>query len=197
MRRSSRSRASLTPKAVAELPTRERVQRRRVSARPTAPARLSRKPASFAFEEQVYLISHLVRLINARAEGLLAKSGIRYTYPQASVLIRLLRTPGMSAAEMARLSDVRPQTVLKLLSQLYKNKLIDSRRDPAHGRIRRLHLSPRGLEIAQKCDAISSEIFAKLTDSIPQPLLQRFHRYLLDAIALLQADLGRRRRPLA
>lgn len=195
MRRSSRSPASLTAKTVTELPTREPAQRRGASAKPAAPARSSSKPASFAFEEHVYLISHLVRLVNSRVEALLAKSGIRYTYPQASVLIRLLRTPGMSAAEMARLSDVRPQTVLKLLSLLYKNKLIESRRDPAHGRIRRIHLSARGLEVAEKCDAISSQVCALLTDSIPQPLLLGFHEYLLEAIASLRADPGRRRRP--
>ena len=100
----------------------------------------------------------------------------------------------MSAADMARLGDVRPQTVLKLLGHLCKHKLIESRRDPAHGRIRRLHLTFRGLDIARKCEAISNEISTRLTDSIPKPLLQRFRRHLLDAIALLQTDLGRKSR---
>jgi hypothetical protein len=49
--------------------------------------------------------------------------------------------------------------------------------------------------VAQECDAVSSAIFAKLTESIPESQLQQFRVYLLDAIALLQNALGRRQKP--
>ena len=87
--------------------------------------------------DPVYLMMKLIRLVRNQATGILAADGMGYTFPQTAILVKLRETAGMSAAELARVAMVRPQTINKILVKLYADGLIEAKDDPAHGRIRR------------------------------------------------------------
>jgi MarR family transcriptional regulator for hemolysin len=108
--------------------------------------------------DQVYLMINIIKLVRTRVHERLGAQGVVYTFPQTAVLVKLRETAGMSAAELARVAMVRPQTINKLLAKLYGDGLIEARDDPAHGRIRRIFLTKTGKEITKKFDAASNEI---------------------------------------
>jgi DNA-binding MarR family transcriptional regulator len=108
--------------------------------------------------DPVYLMMKLIRLVRNQATGILAADGMGYTFPQTAILVKLRETAGMSAAELARVAMVRPQTINKILVKLYADGLIEAKDDPAHGRIRRIFLTRHGKQITEKFDKVSNFI---------------------------------------
>ena len=113
-----------------------------------------------------YLLVKAVRLMHARVREQLDAQGISFTFPQTAVLVKLRETPGRSAAELARVALVRPQTINKILAKLYADGAIESRTDPAHGRIKRIFLTKRGAETVKKFDAISNVVTGGMFENV-------------------------------
>jgi len=116
--------------------------------------------------DHVYLFVKVLRLVRAHVHEQLDAQGISYTFPQTAMLVKLRETPGRSAAELARVALVRPQTINKILAKLYADGVVESRTDPAHGRIKRIFLTKHGAEIVKKFDAVSNVITGNMFENV-------------------------------
>lgn len=136
--------------------------------------------------DPVYLMMQLMRLVRNHAYTLLAQDGIGYTFPQTAVLVKLRETAGMSAAELARVALVRPQTINRTLIKLYADGLIEARDDPAHGRIRRIFLTKRGKQLTEKFDNVSNLVTHRMFKNITAAQQKQLTSMLQECIAALR-----------
>jgi DNA-binding MarR family transcriptional regulator len=94
--------------------------------------------------------------------------GMGLSTAKYSALSALMNAGEMSAADLARLGFVRPQTMGDIVKALERDGLLERRRHPVHGRIQLVCLSERGREVATQADervkAIESELSAPLSD---------------------------------
>lgn len=84
-----------------------------------------------------------------RLERAFAEFGL--TTPQFSVLTMLANYPGLSNADLARLSLLTPQTVSVIVANLIRAGLAERRKHAIHGRIQHIELTPAGRELLAQC----------------------------------------------
>jgi DNA-binding MarR family transcriptional regulator len=76
----------------------------------------------------------------------------------------LAARPELSNAQLARRALVTPQSMIEILAQLEARGLVQRQVDPAHGRILRATLTPKGHEVLDTAtpgvDALNEELFA-------------------------------------
>ncbi|WP_374653263.1 MarR family winged helix-turn-helix transcriptional regulator [Dongia sp.] len=84
-----------------------------------------------------------------RFEQELAEAGI--TNPQFVVLTMLANYPGISNADLARLSLLTPQTVSVIVGNLIKAGLATRRRHAVHGRIQHIDVTDAGRDMLARC----------------------------------------------
>jgi DNA-binding MarR family transcriptional regulator len=84
-----------------------------------------------------------------RFEAGLAEAGI--TAPQFVVLTMLANYPGLSNADLARLSLLTPQTVSVIVGNLVKAGLVERRKHARHGRIQHIDVTQAGREMLARC----------------------------------------------
>jgi len=137
-----------------------------------------------------YLLVKTLRLLRSCVQVQLDAQGISYTFPQTAVLVKLRETPGRSAAELARVALVRPQTINKILAKLYADGVIESRSDPAHGRIKRIFLTKRGAEIVRRCDAISNVVTGGMFEHVTVTEQAQLASVLQRCVDSLQSQIG-------
>src|SRR5512140_39910 len=91
-------------------------------------------------------ILHLVKQVQYKAyvrlESVLNPLGV--TAVQFRILTTLSTRPNMSSAELARLYDVKPQTMIKQIALLESKGLIDRRVSDANKRLLELSLTEAG-----------------------------------------------------
>jgi DNA-binding MarR family transcriptional regulator len=122
----------------------------------------------------------------ARAEGI--------TAPQFSIMSALDHEPGLTGAEVARQSMLRPQTANEILANLERSGLVERREHPHDRRTRQVHLTARGRERFAKVNEKVAAIERRaLPDATPQQR-REFAERLVEC-ALVFADADRVRRP--
>lgn len=84
-----------------------------------------------------------------RFEAELAEIGI--TNPQFVVLTMLANYPGLSGADLARLSLLTPQTVSVIVANLVKAGLVARRKHAVHGRILAIEVTAAGRAMLDAC----------------------------------------------
>jgi len=80
-----------------------------------------------------------------------ALADLAATPPQFTVLTMLAAYPGLSNADLARLSLLTPQTVSVIIGNLKRSGLVQARPHAVHGRIRHLELTPAGRAMLARC----------------------------------------------
>ena len=85
-----------------------------------------------------------------------------------SVLSALMRSDELSAADLARSSFVRPQTMGDIVKALERDGLLERRRHPIHGRIQLLRLSGPGREAAARADRCVRDIEARMAEPLTE-----------------------------
>jgi DNA-binding MarR family transcriptional regulator len=132
-KRSSRSRKNSTP---APSPP---------GVRPPPPGRGKRG-------EQGYL-GYLLRQAQAAARLRLerALAGLGVTPPQFAVLTMLKAYPGLSGADLARVTLLTPQTVGVIIRNLERDRAIRKTPHPVHGRVLQWTLTRHGLTLLGQC----------------------------------------------
>ena len=109
--------------------------------------------------EQGYL-GYLLRQASAahrlRMERAMADVGV--TLPQFLVLTMIRAYPGISNADLARLSLLTPQTVSVIVANLERSGAIARRPHAVHGRIQHIDVTPEGLALLDACRKRSSGI---------------------------------------
>ena len=111
-----------------------------------------------------YLLRQAQVAVRNAVEDALADFGV--TLPQFSAMTMLDAYDDLSAADIARLSMLTPQTITVIVRNLERDGLISRAPDPAHGRILRLTLTKDGYAMVKKCrkrvDKVESRIVAGL-----------------------------------
>jgi DNA-binding MarR family transcriptional regulator len=102
--------------------------------------------------EQGYL-GYLLRQASVAARSRMERglSEENVTPPQFAVLTMVRAYPGLSNADLARLSLLTPQTVSVIVSNLKRAGWLASHPHAVHGRIQQLEITKTGRELLARC----------------------------------------------
>jgi DNA-binding MarR family transcriptional regulator len=107
-----------------------------------------------------YLVRQASVAVRAAMEKVLAD--IEITPPQFSVLTMIVSYPGVSGADLARLTFLTPQTINVIVGNLEKAGAIKKSADAEHGRILRLNATAKGQALLKRCRARVMEVEDRL-----------------------------------
>jgi DNA-binding MarR family transcriptional regulator len=122
-----------------------------------------------------YLLRQANVALRTRIERALADLGV--TQPQFLVLTMVAAYPGLSNADLARLSLLTPQTVSVIVANLKRAKLLESRPHAVHGRIKQLALTAQAAAVLKRCRQRVAAIEADLArglSAVEERSLRRF-----------------------
>lgn len=114
-------------------------------------------------------IGYLLRQAHAahriRMEQALAPLGL--TLPQFSVLTMLAAYPGISGADLARLSLLTPQTMSVIVNNLERAGWVHRRPHAEHGRVQQIALTEAGEETLQQSKTAVKQAESSLLSRVP------------------------------
>ena len=110
--------------------------------------------------------------------------------PEFTALAVLKRRPGLSNAQLARRSLVRPQSMNEILVKLEDRGLLRREVDPDHARILRSALTSEGLALLAAAEPAVKSIQDELFGDVPEPERQVMIEGLRGAMEKLRS--GRR-----
>jgi DNA-binding MarR family transcriptional regulator len=115
--------------------------------------------------------------------------------PEFTALAVLKRRPGLSNAQLARRSLVRPQSMNEILVKLEGRGLLRREVDPDHARILRAALTPEGLDVLAAAEpavnAIQDELFAEVSESQRQVMIDGLRSAMEKLRSGRRGDTGR------
>lgn len=98
-----------------------------------------------------YLVRQASGLIRLAMERALAD--LEVTPPQFTVLTMIVAYPGLSGADLARLTFLTPQTINVIVRNLQRAGAIEKTAHAGHGRILQLTVTARGKALLKRCRA--------------------------------------------
>ncbi len=129
------------------------------SARSVASATTEAPPATM-----LYLIKQVELAVRSRLDELTAAHGI--TTIQYTALTALERHPGLIAAQLARMSFVRAQSMTQLLDALESRGLVRRVPDPSSRRQMRISLTDAAAELLDRMREPAAEIEREMTSAL-------------------------------
>ncbi|HET6506114.1 MAG TPA: MarR family transcriptional regulator [Baekduia sp.] len=129
-----------------------------------------------------YVVGRLDRALSLAVEERVAAHGL--TLPQYTALSVLRMRPGLSNAQLARRTFVRPQSMMQVISKLEGEGLIQRAPDPDHGRILRTEITEKGRAVLAACDrsvtrmerAMLADVSREQRDELRETLLAMVRR---------------------
>src|SRR5688572_2380674 len=108
-------------------------------------------------------IGYLLRQASVALRGAMDRTlaDLEVTTPQFSVLTMIAAYPGLSGADLAKLTFLTPQTVNVIVRNLERDGAIAKSAHATHGRILRLHATAKGQALLKRCRARIAEIEAQ------------------------------------
>jgi len=105
-------------------------------------------------------LGYLLRQANTAFRGAMdrALAELSVTTPQFGVLTMIVAYPGLSGADLARLLSLTPQTINVIVRNLERDGAVEKTSHATHGRILRLHVTPRGQALLKRCRARVEEV---------------------------------------
>ena len=103
-----------------------------------------------------YLVRQAYSSVRAAMERALADLDV--TPPQFAVLTMIASYPGLSGADLARLTFLTPQTINVIVRNLEKAGAIEKSAHALHGRILQLTATARGQALLKRCRARVAEL---------------------------------------
>ncbi|MEU3269461.1 MarR family winged helix-turn-helix transcriptional regulator [Saccharomonospora sp. NPDC006951] len=119
-----------------------------------------------AHERVGHHVKRVEQELMALKHAALKPSGL--TVPQYSALATAAMHPGVSAAALARLALVTPQTMATTLANLEAKGLISRARDPYHLNARQIELTDPGWATLRQADAAAVAIERKLGETFTE-----------------------------
>jgi MarR family transcriptional regulator for hemolysin len=119
----------------------------------------------------LFALADLQRAVRAYADQRAARYGI--TRSQWAVLVKLHREEGLQQAKLAKLLDIQPITLTRLVDRLCANGLVERRADPNDRRAKQLYLT-----------AAARPLIDRIADRI-----EELSETVLDGIAPAEVDL--------
>lgn len=123
-----------------------------------------------------YLVRQASVAVRAAMEKALAD--LEITPPQFSVLTMIVAYPGVSGAELARLTFLTPQTINVIVRNLEKAGAIEKSAHAVHGRILRLAATAKGQALLKRCRARVMEVEDKLAGLVGRDEERMVRRWL-------------------
>jgi DNA-binding MarR family transcriptional regulator len=133
-----------------------------------------------------YLLRQAHAAVRLKMERTLADLGV--TSPQFAVLTMLNAYPGLSGADVARLTFLTPQTVGVIIRNLERDGAIMMTPHPVHGRIQQWTLTPRGATLLKACRERVNELEKRLANGLDVKAEANIRRWLANVAAELQED---------
>ncbi|HEY1612614.1 MAG TPA: MarR family transcriptional regulator [Rhizomicrobium sp.] len=134
-------------------------------------------------------LTYLLRQANASVRLALdrALAAEAMTYPQQSALTIIRAYDAISAADLARLAMLTPQTVTGIVRALEARGAIRKEPDPIHGRILRLVVTAEGRALNTRCRALTAPVEATLRARMNPALADAVRQWLVDAASAFDA----------
>jgi DNA-binding MarR family transcriptional regulator len=121
-----------------------------------------------------YVVGRLDRALSLALGARVAPHGV--TLGEYATLSLLSRRTGLSNAQLARRSLVRPQSMMEVIAALERKGLIEREPDENHRRILRARVTRTGRRVLSACDrdvtAMEDEMLADLDAARRDELLQ-------------------------
>jgi len=133
-----------------------------------------------------YLLRQAHAAVRLTMERTLADLGV--TSPQFAVLTMLNAYPGLSGADVARLTFLTPQTVGVIIRNLERDGAIEMTPHPVHGRIQQWTLTPRGSTLLKACRERVIELEKRLASGLDTKAEASIRRWLANVATELQQD---------
>lgn len=133
-----------------------------------------------------YLLRQAHAAVRLTMERTLADLGV--TSPQFAVLTMLNAYPGLSGADVARLTFLTPQTVGVIIRNLERDGAIAMTPHPVHGRIQQWTLTPRGAMLLKACRERVIALEKRLAAGLDAKAEAGIRRWLAGIAADLQTD---------
>ncbi|MBB4257223.1 MULTISPECIES: MarR family winged helix-turn-helix transcriptional regulator [unclassified Bradyrhizobium] len=133
-----------------------------------------------------YLLRQAHAAVRLTTERTLADLGV--TSPQFAVLTMLNAYPGLSGADVARLTFLTPQTVGVIIRNLERDGAILMTPHPVHGRIQQWTLTKRGTTLLKACRERVMVLEKRLADGLDAKAEASIRRWLANVATELQGD---------
>lgn len=133
-----------------------------------------------------YLLRQAHAAVRLKMERALADLGV--TSPQFAVLTMLNAYPGLSGADVARLTFLTPQTVGVIIRNLARDGAILMTPHPVHGRIQQWTLTPRGATLLKTCRERVIALEKRLASGLDAKAEASIRRWLANVATELQED---------
>lgn len=133
-----------------------------------------------------YLLRQAHAAVRLKMERTLADLGV--TSPQFAVLTMLNAYPGLSGADVARLTFLTPQTVGVIIRNLERDGAIAMTPHPVHGRIQQWTLTPRGSTLLRTCRERVIRLEKRLANGLDAKAEASIRRWLANVATELQED---------
>jgi MarR family transcriptional regulator, transcriptional regulator for hemolysin len=104
----------------------------------------------------MFALADLQRAVRAYADQKAARHGI--TRAQWAVLVKLQKEEGLQQAKLAKLLDIQPITLTRLVDRLCSSGLVERRADEKDRRANRLYLTPAARPLMVKLRSLRDEI---------------------------------------
>lgn len=111
-----------------------------------------------------YLVRQASVAVRAAMEKALAE--LQITPPQFSVLTMIVSYPGVSGADLARLTFLTPQTINVIVRNLERAGAIEKSAHAVHGRILQLTATAKGQALLKRCRSRVMEVEDRLAGLI-------------------------------
>ena len=133
-----------------------------------------------------YLLRQAHAAVRLKMERTLADLGV--TSPQFAVLTMLNAYPGLSGADVARLTFLTPQTVGVIIRNLERDGAIVMTPHPVHGRIQQWTLTARGSTLLNACRERVIELEKRLASGLDTKAEASIRRWLANVATELQEN---------
>jgi DNA-binding MarR family transcriptional regulator len=123
-----------------------------------------------------YLLRQASLAWRARMEHALAEFAV--TPPQFAAMTMIGAYPGLSSADLARLSILTPATIAGIVANLRRDGIATARPHPVHGRILQLELTDSGKSLLARCKRRVYALEGELTAGLSAEDEQAVRRWL-------------------
>jgi DNA-binding MarR family transcriptional regulator len=135
-----------------------------------------------------YLVRQASGLVRLAMERALADLDV--TPPQFTVLTMIVAYPGLSGADLARLSFLTPQTINLIVRNLQRSGAIEKTAHAGHGRILQLTATARGMALLKRCRTRVAEVEDRLAGLLGRDEERAVRRWLSAVAADLRGELA-------
>ena len=133
-----------------------------------------------------YLVRQAHVAVRAAMDKALAELDV--TSPQFVVLTMIGAYPGLSGADLARLTFLTPQTINLIVGNLVKAGAVEKSADPTHGRILRLQATVEGEALLKRCKARVQEVEERIAGLVGREEEKVVRRWLAAVGTKLTTD---------